>query len=70
MSHTVRQWRLMKEISQQSVADALGIHVNTYRKLEENPNRITIEEAHKISALFGVPMDKIDFSLSKTLQNV
>lgn len=70
MPLTIRQWRLSKEISQQAVADGLGVHVNTYRKMEARPNKIAIEDANKIAQILGVPMDNIDFDISPTLQNV
>lgn len=34
---SIRQIRRMREIRQQEMADYLGIHVQTYRKIEEHP---------------------------------
>ena len=65
---TVREWRKIKEISQQSAADALGIHVNTYMKWEKKPEMIPIKYGYQLAALFGVSVADICFD--ETLQNV
>lgn len=68
MQMTIREWRNAKEISQQQAADALGIHVNTYRAWEENPGEMAIKNVHALAALFSVSVD--DFFIADTLQNV
>ena len=62
---TVKEWRLAKSISQQKMADALGVHINTYRKLEEDPEKIRIGQAAKISKTLGVGLNEIAFSATK-----
>lgn len=62
MKLTLRQLRLSKEISQEKMANLLKIHRNTYVKLEENPGRISIEQARTISNYFGVSVDDIFFN--------
>lgn len=57
----MRQARLLRERTQQEVADALGVHVQTYRRLEEHPNEATIEQAKKIAAFLGFEMDDLFF---------
>jgi len=59
---TVKQWRLAKEKSQQEMADALGVHINTYRNMEENPRKIRIGQAVQIAKLLGVSMNDILFT--------
>lgn len=56
---TLRQWRLAKEFSKEQVADACGVHVNTYSKWEENPNVISIENFKKICNLLKVDQNDI-----------
>ena len=46
---SIRQIRRMREIRQQEMADYLGIHVQTYRKIEEHPETATVEQAKKIA---------------------
>lgn len=66
---TVRQWRLAREISQETMAELLGVHVNTYISWEKKPEKIGIAFANKISEILEVPIENISFS-SSTLQNV
>lgn len=42
---TIKQARLLNDFSQQEMAKALGIHVQTYRKIESDPERATIKQA-------------------------
>lgn len=60
-SFTLRQWRRVREISQEDMARRLGIHVNTYRLWEEHPDKIKMAEALQCSEILGVPLDKIIF---------
>lgn len=61
MSLTVRQWRRAKDITQEQMAESLGIHVNTYQNWEESPEKISIEKAVKIAEIFGVTLDDVSF---------
>lgn len=47
--------------SQQQVADQLGVSRPTYRKLEENPDIITIADARILAKLFDVDVNEIFF---------
>ena len=62
---TVKEWRLAKSISQQKMADALGVHINTYRNLEEHPENIRVGQAAKISKMLGVGLNDIAFCSTK-----
>lgn len=59
---TLREWRRLKEFSQQQVADLCGVHVNTYSSWEEHPEKLTIEKARLAANAIGVPFSQIDFS--------
>lgn len=63
---TLREWRMAKEISQESMAEVCGIHVNTYRNWEKNPKEIPISKAYKIALALGVRMDQILFEANTT----
>lgn len=67
---TIKQWRRAKGISLQKMADLLGVHVNTYTSWEENPQKITIGNAYKISEILAVNISDIDFLCNDTPQNV
>lgn len=58
---TVRAWRRAKDISQNDMADKLGVHVNTYQNWESEPEKISISNARKIAEIFGVSLDDILF---------
>lgn len=61
MSLTLKQVRLLKEKSQHDLAEMLGVHVQTYRKLEENPDLVTIGQAKKLAKYLGISYDEIFF---------
>lgn len=57
--HTIPEWRRMKNISQARMADALGIHVNTYKKMEKRPLGVRLEKLIEISQILGVSLGNI-----------
>ena len=48
---SLKQARLVRGKTQNDLAKYLKIHVQTYRKLEEKPQKMTIEQAQKICKL-------------------
>ena len=62
MGLTLKQTRLVKGKTQEEMAEKLGVHVQTYRKLEENPDGATISQAKVISSFLGVSYDDIFFA--------
>ncbi|MCQ6529873.1 helix-turn-helix domain-containing protein [Bacillus mycoides] len=67
---TIRQVRLAKGIKQTAVAEQLNVHVDTYRKMERNPDDITIGEAKKICNFLEISYDHIFFNDNSTLSRV
>lgn len=65
MALTVREWRRVKEISQETMAENLNIHVNTYLNWEKDPGKISMEKAVEISKLLGVSLNDISFVKEK-----
>ena len=61
MKISLKAARITAGMPQDEVAELLGVHVQTYRKLEENPNLATIEQAKKLSDRLNVPYDDIFF---------
>lgn len=50
--------RKKERYTQQQVADFLGVSRMTYRKMERNPDLMTIDDAKRLSELFRVdPQD-------------
>lgn len=62
MELSLKQWRLIKAKTQEEMAERLGMHVQTYRRLEENPDEVTIKQAKIISDFFGVSYNDIFFA--------
>ena len=61
MQHTLREWRRMKEITQEQLAEVCHVHVNTYRAWEENPADIKLSAAVKIVQYMGITLDDLLF---------
>lgn len=61
--------RRMRGFSQGFMANKLGCHRNTYAKMEENPQNISMMDANKIAHILKVSINDIIF-LDNTLQNV
>lgn len=66
MSLTVKQWRLAKEITIAEMADACGVHCNTYAKWEAEPGKISIDAAKKIAVALGESVNTIFFADNST----
>lgn len=62
MALTLRQARRLAEKSQKELANMLGMHVQTYRKIELNPENATVRQALDISGVLGISCDDIFFS--------
>lgn len=61
MKHTFREWRRLKEMSQQELADRVGVHVNTICNWEEHPETMTIGRALDVVKALGVTIDDVIF---------
>lgn len=62
MPLTLKKARLVNEKTQQEMADALGVYIDTYRKMEERPERVTIENAKKIARFLDMSVNEIFFA--------
>lgn len=67
MKISVKQARILNDMTQSKMANELGIHVQTYRKIENNPDLATIEQAKMISDITMIPYDEIFFNVDSTL---
>lgn len=64
--YTLRQARMLKGKTQNQMAHCIGVCRDTYRAIEADPERATISQAKKISAILDIPMDNIFFGLNST----
>lgn len=62
MTLSLRQARRLKDKTQIEMAELLKVHVMTYRKIEENPDLATIEQAKKIAEYLGIDYNEIFFA--------
>lgn len=71
MQHRMKlcEIRRARGFSQEYMAEKLKRHRNTYAKMEENPQNITMYDAYQISKILNVSVNDIIF-LDDTLQNV
>ena len=61
MIYTISQARKLQNKRQADVAKQLHIHVQTYRKIEKDPERATIKQAKRIAEYLGMSYDDINF---------
>lgn len=59
---TVKQARRFANLTQSKMADLLGMCVDTYRKIENNPEKATVEQAKLIAEVTGISLDCIFFA--------
>ena len=62
MIFTVKQARLLANKTQAQMAEALKVHVQTYRKIELKPETATVKQAQIISEVTGLTLDQIFFA--------
>lgn len=53
----LRAYRVNAHKTQVEVADMLGCHIKTYRKIERNPKLATLEQMEKICNYLQIPFD-------------
>ena len=67
MIFTLKKARILKGFTQRDMAKRLGVHVQTYSKMENHPDTVTIGEAKKICEILGMSYDYIFFNVDSTL---
>ena len=45
---SIKQWRMVRGLSQEEMAARIGVHPNTYRKMESDPMKIRLITLLKI----------------------
>lgn len=59
VGHKIRTARLINEISQDYVADRLGISQPAYSKIESNETKIDFEKVEEIASILGVDVNEM-----------
>jgi DNA-binding XRE family transcriptional regulator len=61
MNYSPKQARLISDLSQEQVANKLGVHVQTYRKWEKTPDEMPVGTAKQFAEIVKLPVDEIFF---------
>lgn len=69
MALTLRQWRLAREITQNSMADALSVSVPTYQRWEANPDLMPLGAAKCAVEVLGLEFNDISFFADEATEN-
>lgn len=59
---SLKQARLYRGKTQEDMANLLGVHIETYRKLEVNQDKVSIEQVRIICEFLDMPYDAIFFT--------
>lgn len=59
---TMKMARVGVNLTQQKIAELMGIHVQTYAKYEHNPGLMSVAEAKIFCGIVGKTFDDISFS--------
>lgn len=59
---SLKQARLYRGKTQKDMANLLGVHIETYRKLEVNQDNVSIEQVRIICEFLDMPYDAIFFT--------
>ena len=62
MALTMKQARIGIEATQQEIADKLGVHVQTYARMEKHPEDMTIKQALMFAEIVGLQISDISFA--------
>lgn len=66
MKLTLEAWRRARGKSQAEMADVCGVHVNTYRRWEENPGKIRYDEALLIADHLKISLEDLSLQTNTT----
>lgn len=58
---TLKQYRLIRDLTQEQMAEIIGVHINTYRNWEESPGKISIDKAKKIAQALSISVNEVFF---------
>ncbi|MED4172342.1 helix-turn-helix transcriptional regulator [Halalkalibacterium halodurans] len=67
MQLTLKQARLLSDLTQKEVAEMLGVHVHTYMKWERNPEEMSIGTAKQFAKIVNRGIEEIFFDNESNL---
>lgn len=63
MPLTMKQARIGINATQQELADRMGVHVQTYARMEKHPEDLTIKQALLFASIVDRPISDIYFGV-------
>ncbi|MBP5443633.1 MAG: helix-turn-helix transcriptional regulator [Treponema sp.] len=66
MKLKLSEWRRARNVSQETLAQLCQVHVNTYRRWEEDPGEIKYNDAVLIADFLQIKLDDILFPSNTT----
>jgi DNA-binding XRE family transcriptional regulator len=66
VAFTLKQWRLVKELTIEQMAKACDVSTNTYSAWENDPGKVKVKNALKIAEALGVSVNEIFFNPETT----
>ena len=64
--YTLKSARVFRNMTQQELADKLGVHVNTYSDWERHPEDLKIRNAKRIAEILDISANDIFFGSDTT----
>ena len=61
---TMQQARALSGKTMREMACEMGVHENTYRRYEKNPETMTIKQARKFCDLLALKMSDVSFGVN------
>lgn len=61
MTYTIKQWRWIKSLTQDQLAEKVGVTRSTIYAWERNPEIITVRQAKILTGIFGCSLTDINF---------
>lgn len=59
MKLTLDAWRRARNVTQESLAEACDVHVNTYRVWEQNPGEMRLDKVLKVAEILQIDLGDI-----------
>ena len=68
--YTIKQARMLRGKTQAEMANCLGICRDTYRAIEQTPERATVRQAKAISSFLEIDIEQIIFGQYSTFSGI
>lgn len=59
--HSLWYWRKKKGLTETELGNAVGVHLNSVRRWEKNPQIIPLAKANAMATVLGISVEQIEF---------